>query len=293
VIVLKPDFTSTFSRGILRIGGTFAGLILATALFRYLHTGVATDIALMAFFMFLLRWVGAANYGVFVVAMSAMVVLLIASTGVSPQGVILARAENTAIGGILALIAYAVWPTWEKTQAGPTLAEMVDRYRGYFDAVIHAYEEPGESDPGAARLAARLARSNAEASVDRMTAEPGATPQQIAVLSAIMVNSHSFVHAVMAIDSGLYRTRPVPMRGATREFAREAMDTLSAVSMWLRGQGDRRRVIPDLRRAHTGILRSPVAPAERYTLIDRETDRMTTSLNTLAEQARRWLDMQR
>jgi hypothetical protein len=63
--------------------------------------------------------------------------------------------------------------------------------------------------------------------------------------------------------------------------------------MWLRGQGDRRRVIPDLRRAHTGILRSPVAPAERYTLIDRETDRMTTSLNTLAEQARRWLDMQR
>ena len=42
-IVLKPDFSSTFSRGILRIGGTFAGLFMATVLFHYLHTGVVTD----------------------------------------------------------------------------------------------------------------------------------------------------------------------------------------------------------------------------------------------------------
>ena len=287
-IVLKPDFSSTFSRGILRIGGTFAGLFLATALFRYLHTGIATDIALMAVFMFLLRWVGAANYGVFVVAMSAMVVLLISSTGVSPQPVILARAQNTAIGGALALIAYAIWPTWEKTQVGPTLAEMIDRYRDYFEAVIEAYHGEGTSHPGRARLAARLARSNAEASVDRITAEPGVTRQQIATLGAIMASSHSFVHAVMALESGLYHTRQVPMRPATREFATEVGDALGTVSEWLRGREDPDAHIPDLRAAHTGILRSAVAPAERYTLIDRETDRVTTSVNTLAEQARRW-----
>ena len=32
-VVLKPDFTSTFSRGVLRLAGTFTGLILATALY--------------------------------------------------------------------------------------------------------------------------------------------------------------------------------------------------------------------------------------------------------------------
>jgi uncharacterized membrane protein YccC len=298
-IVLKPDFSGTFSRGILRIGGTFAGLFLATMLFRYLHTGVATDIALMAAFMFLLRWVGAANYGVFVIAMSAMVVLLISSTGVSPQTVILARAQNTAIGGLLALIAYAIWPTWEKTQVGPTLADMIDRYSEYFEAVIQAYRGEGTGDlrhgfgrrpanPGAARLGARLARSNAEASVDRIAAEPGVSRQQIATLGAIMASSHSFVHAVMAMESGLYHTRPVPMRPATREFAIEVGDALGTVSKWLRGSEDPHAHIPDLRAAHTVILQSQVATAERYSLIDRETDGITTSVNTLAEQARRW-----
>ena len=287
-IVLKPDFSGTFSRGILRIGGTFAGLFLATMLFHYLHTGVATDIALMAVFMFLLRWVGAANYGVFVIAMSAMVVLLISSTGVSPQTVIVARAQNTAIGGLLALIAYAIWPTWERTQVGPTLADMIDRYSEYFEAVIQAYRGEGTGDPDAARLGARLARSNAEASVDRITAEPGVSRQQIATLGAIMASSHSFVRAVMAMESGLYHTKPVPMRPATREFAIEVRDALGTVSKWLRGREDPHAHIPDLRAAHTGILQSRVAPAERYTLIDRETDRITTSVNTLAEQARRW-----
>lgn len=287
-IVLKPDFTSTFSRGILRIAGTLGGLVLATVLFHYVHTGVATDIALMAVFMFLLRWVGPANYGVFVIAMSAMVVLLISSTGVSPEGVILARAQNTTIGGALALIAYAIWPTWEKTQVGPTLADMIDRYRDYFETVIQAYRAPGRVDPGGARLASRLARSNAEASVDRMTAEPGVTQQQIATLGAMMASSHSFVHAVMAMEAGLYHTEPVPMRAATGEFAIEVTDALNTVSKWLRGRQDPDANIPDLRAAHTGILRSAVTPAERYTLIDRETDRITTSVNTLAEQARQW-----
>jgi uncharacterized membrane protein YccC len=287
-IVLKPDFTSTLSRGILRIAGTFAGLFLATVLFRYLHTGAATDIALMAVFMFLLRWVGPANYGIFVTALSAMVVLLISSTGVSPQPVILARAQNTAIGGILALIAYIVWPTWERTQVGPALAEMIERYREYFGAVIQAYGGENGANPGPARLRARLARSNAEASVDRLSAEPGVTRQQRATLGAIMASSHSFVHAVMAMESALYHTKPVPMRPATREFAIEVMDALGIIATWLRGQGDHHAHIPDLRTAHTGILRSPAAPSERYTLIDRETDRITTSVNTLAEQARRW-----
>jgi uncharacterized membrane protein YccC len=37
-IVLKPDFASTFSRGALRLGGTFGGLVFATALFHLLRT---------------------------------------------------------------------------------------------------------------------------------------------------------------------------------------------------------------------------------------------------------------
>src|SRR6267154_2741054 len=84
VLVLKPEFTTTFSRGLLRIGGTIAGLFPATALFPILPDTVTVQIVLIFVFTLLLRWVGPANYGIFAVAISALVVLLIAITGVSP-----------------------------------------------------------------------------------------------------------------------------------------------------------------------------------------------------------------
>ncbi len=150
-IVLKPDFTGTFARGVLRIGGTMAGLVLATLLFRLIHGGIVTDIALMAIFTLLLSWAGPANYGIFVIAVSALVVLMIAVTGIAPATVIAARATNTALGGALALIAYAAWPTWEKTQTRIVLADMLDSYRDYADAVLRISGRAAErhrSGPG-------------------------------------------------------------------------------------------------------------------------------------------------
>ncbi len=47
-VVLKPDFTATFSRGILRLLGTFAGLIVATALFHLLPISALTQLLFVA-----------------------------------------------------------------------------------------------------------------------------------------------------------------------------------------------------------------------------------------------------
>src|SRR5438309_11658152 len=131
-LVLKPEFTTTFSRGLLRIGGTIVGLFLVTALFRFLPESLALHIILIFVFTLLLRWVGPANYGIFAVAISALVVLLIAITGVSPSEVIWARGVNTVAGGALALLAYRIWPTWERTLVSERVAEMLDAYREYF-----------------------------------------------------------------------------------------------------------------------------------------------------------------
>ena len=116
VLVLKPEFTTTFSRGLLRISGTIVGLFLATALFHFLPSTIAMQILLIFTITLILRWVGPANYGIFGVAISALVVLLIAITGISPKDVIWARGINTAAGGALALLAYWIWPTWERTR---------------------------------------------------------------------------------------------------------------------------------------------------------------------------------
>ena len=51
-IVLKPDFGSTFSRGVLRLGGTFIGVVFATALFHILPQSLWVQIATIAALMF-------------------------------------------------------------------------------------------------------------------------------------------------------------------------------------------------------------------------------------------------
>ena len=139
VIVLKPDFTSTFTRGVLRIAGTIAGLFLATELFHFLPETTLFLILQILVFTFVLRWLGPANYGIFAISVSALIVLLIAILGVAPGEAIWARGINTVAGGCLTLVAYWIWPTWERAGVSELIAQMLDAYREYFQVLTHAY----------------------------------------------------------------------------------------------------------------------------------------------------------
>jgi uncharacterized membrane protein YccC len=222
-----------------------------------------------------------------------MIVLLVAITGVAPKDVISARAINTAVGGALSMFAYALWPTWEKTQVGAALADMIDQYRVYFRAVLAAYTEGPAADIDSVRVRSRRARSNAEASVDRTSGEPGIGAPELNALSAILVNSHSLAHAAMSLEAGLYRTQTVPSRGAGLAFGEQVDRTLAAVSTALRHRTPLPEDLPDLRQTHNAIMETREAPADRYALVNVETDRITTSVNTLREQVNAWTAMAR
>ncbi len=284
-IVLKPDFTGTFSRGLLRITGTFVGLILATLLFRFVHTGIGTDIVLMALFTLLMRWAGAANYGIFVMSVSALVVLLIAVTGVAPEAVIGPRALNTAIGGGLALLAYAVWPTWEKTLTRTALADMLNAYRDYARAVFGAWQGQSTSQIDSVRLKGRRARSNAQASVDRMSGEPGITPRQANSLNTILVHSHTFVHAVMAMESRLYREPREATPGWMASFAASVDEALATLTATLHDPTS-----TSARKSRLDIQTPPPGTVGKE-LLETEADRVRTSLRSLGEELakRDWL----
>src|SRR5512132_1925882 len=106
-------------------------------------------------------------------AVTALVVLLIAMTGISPKEVMAARALNTAAGGTIALVAYWLWPTWERTQVAEAMAQMLDAYRDYFRVIKGCYVRAGtqlSAEVDRVRAAGRLARSNLEASIDRLSA---------------------------------------------------------------------------------------------------------------------------
>ncbi|HET9318643.1 MAG TPA: FUSC family protein, partial [Bryobacteraceae bacterium] len=290
-IVLKTDFTATLSRGVLRLAGTYIGLLLATALFHLLHPSAIAEVALLVVFMFILRCFGPANYGIVVIAVTALVVLLIALTGDSPNAVMAARALNTTAGGVIALLAYWLWPTWERTQVPDALARMLEAYREYFHLVRESYTAPEKSfahELDRARLAGRLARSNLEASVDRLLAEPGTSPETVKTLGAILASSHRLAHAMMALEASLATSHPLPPRDAFRPFADHVELTLYYLAAGLRGSALRREELPDLREDHNALVHSGDPLTERYALVNVETDRITNSLNTLSEEVLRW-----
>jgi uncharacterized membrane protein YccC len=290
--VLKPEFTVTFARGLLRIAGTIAGLLLATAMFHFLPTGRGMEIALIGAFVFLLRWAGPANYGIFGIAVSALVVLLIAFTGVAPKDVIWLRGINTVAGGLLALAAYAVWPTWERTQVGVTMARLLEAYRTYFAGVLEdVTRSDGASSPHSidkARLVARLARTNAVASVDRMRAEPGTRAEEIALLMGMLASSHRFVYAVMSVEAGILPGPRPAVRPEFRALAADVLATLERLAAELRREHTPVQKWPDLREDHRRLIQHPNAAGEQYALVNVEADRMANSLNTLREQVEGW-----
>ena len=287
VLVLKPEFTSTFSRGLLRVAGTIVGLVLATVLFHFLPINVTSQILLIFAFTFFLRWLGPANYGIFGIAVSALVVLLIAIAGIAPKDVIWARGINTAGGGALALLAYWIWPTWERTLVSERAAKMLAAYREYFHALASAYIGGGTGDANEierARLASRLARSNLEGSIERLASEPGTTSKQMNRLNAVLASTHRFVHALMALDAGWLQTAKVPARPPFKTFAIDVEQTLSLLESALRGTRVAEKDFPNLREDHNRLVEYGDPEVERYALVNIEADRMTNSLNTLREQ---------
>ena len=283
-LVLKPDFGSTFSRGVLRLIGTYAGLMLATVLLHFTLPPTAASVVWIGILAFIMRSTGRANYGLLVTVLSALIVFLFSLNGVAPHDVIASRALNTTIGGALALAIYGVWPTRERTQAPQAMASMLDAYRLYFQAVARAYIDGRAVDPhelDRVRMNGRLARSNLETSVDRLSAEPYADPAQLRVVNAALASSHRFIHAAMALEAGLTSAVPAPAGAAFKTFAHDLELTLYLLAARLRGSAVALESLPNLRDDHNRL-----AGADTGLMI--ETDRMVNSLNTLADQIFRW-----
>ena len=288
-VVLKPDFTTTFSRGALRLMGTIAGLLVATVAYHVLPQSAMTQLLLVGGYTFLLRYLGPANYGVFTLAVSGLIVFLIGATGVAPAAVVWARGVNTMAGGLMALLAYAVWPTWERVKVSDALAEMVDATRSYFRAVVDCFStQTGTKNVDERRAEWRRARTEAEASVDRVASEPGSSQATVDCLNSILASSHALIHAIMGLEAGVIQTTAHTTPDVFRRFANDVEFTLYYLAVALRGSRFANRTLPELREDHRRMVdaRGSFSAADQYVLL--ETDRLTVSLNTLREQVVRY-----
>ncbi|MGY1804903.1 FUSC family protein [Blastococcus sp. SYSU D00922] len=112
-IVLKPDFGSVFTRAVQRGAGTLLGVLIGSALLAVLPRDAWVLVA-MAAFAALLPWARNANFGLFSVFQTPVIILLLDLALPSGPGLVGARLVDTLIGCAIVLVfGYLLWPqTW-------------------------------------------------------------------------------------------------------------------------------------------------------------------------------------
>lgn len=110
VLVLKPDFHHTLTRGVARVLGTLAGAALTTLIVSALQPGMITVAMLVIGLVWLCYSLIQVNYALYAACITVYVVFLLALSGLPEASVVSHRTINTAIGGGFALLAYLWWP---------------------------------------------------------------------------------------------------------------------------------------------------------------------------------------
>ncbi len=175
VMVMRPDFSQTYSRAVARFGGTLVGVALATGLVQVVHprTGLSAALAVLcAGMMYLLMRTG---HVVAQACVAAYVVFLLGMGGQQWTQTVPERVVLTLIGGVLAMIAYAVYPAWETPRLRTRLADWLIEDGRYAAAVVDHYAHPaGKACPDVreALLAARDARVAWQEATARAKNEP-------------------------------------------------------------------------------------------------------------------------
>jgi uncharacterized membrane protein YccC len=112
-IVLKPDFGSVFTRAVQRGLGTLLGVLLGSALLAFLPRSGWLLVA-MALAAAVLPWARSANFGLFAVFQTPLVILLLDLARPGGTDLLVARLIDTLIGcAIVLVLGYLLWPqTW-------------------------------------------------------------------------------------------------------------------------------------------------------------------------------------
>ena len=218
-IVLRPDYSSTLYRGLQRAAGTIVGAGLGVATVQLARVGLTALLAGIAVSLMAAYAVFTVNYLLFAVFLTDFVVVLLALLGLPPEPTVIARLIGTGIGTGLAILAYLLWPTWEGTSAAEKLARLFVTQGACEGAALRAYTRPEGADAariGQLKLAARRARSDAEASADRLAGEPKRGPMSADLARALTSAGHRMAQASLALAAAAAAHHAALARGPAR-----------------------------------------------------------------------------
>jgi uncharacterized membrane protein YccC len=284
--VLRPGFGATFTRGAERVLGTLVGVVVASFIAVAIDPsgwGVVAVVAVLSYFTYA---VFPASFAWGTATMTGVIVFLLHAVAPDSGQIALDRGIDTAIGGAIGLITYALWPTWSALSAGPLLARLVDAQHAYMDGVLDDLSSGSRAQESRLRSLAREARiafADAEASISLALSEPvhgDADPRQASTTLGALRRVVYAIHALRLelVDSDL---GPLPVLAPLRSAL---SDALAQLSLSLR-DGRASSSFPHLRRLHRelghtdGVTLNPTLLVELDELVDAtDTAAMTAGL---------------
>jgi uncharacterized membrane protein YccC len=206
LLVLRPDYSSTVYRGLQRAAGTLLGAGLGVATVLLGHFGAWALLTVLGISLFAAFAILTVNYLFFAVFLTDFIVVLLALAGLPADQTAADRLLGTVIGAALALLAYLLWPTWERTAANEKFARMFLAQSRFTELMLRSYSSPAGPDARrvrSLRLTARRARTDAEASADRLADEPQRPPMTSELAQALVSAGHRLTLSNLAVEAAV------------------------------------------------------------------------------------------
>jgi uncharacterized membrane protein YccC len=201
-IVLKPDFGSVFTRAVQRGAGTLIGVLLGSLLLLVLPRNAWVLVA-MAAAAALLPWGRAANFGLFSVFQTPVIILLLDLALPGGPGLVGARLLDTLIGCAIVLVfGYLLWPqTWRAP-----LDEALRDATHALDEFVEAAFTGSPTERRRARRRSYRALTELHTQLQRRLAEPPPVSTRAAAIWPVIVQlertSDAVTEAVIATRHG-------------------------------------------------------------------------------------------
>jgi len=175
-IVLRSDFNGTINRGLARLLGTGAGVLLASVIAGLFHPSAnAEGILSIAATWILFAFFGP-SYSLYSFGITLYVVFSVAASTHQEREVGVTRLAATAVGMAMAYAAYYVWPAFHWREMWEVLEEAVRAQIDYARAVLARGEPAADGE----RFYARSVRIQAEHLYDAASVEPrGISPAEL------------------------------------------------------------------------------------------------------------------
>jgi uncharacterized membrane protein YccC len=288
-LVLRPDFSSTFSRGVQRIVGTIGGAVLASMIAAW-HPADAGYIVLAIAFAGCAFALFNVSYAAFSAAITGYVVYLLAFGGSPEHASAIDRVAATIVGGALGLLAYVAWPTWARERVGEDLALLLTAQARYLDGILRAFLDPAHADFDAiraAQLESRRTRSNAEASVDQMKGEPvTANGLSLAAAQGVLAASRRIGVASLTLSARL-GSRDDASRGQLETLIADLAAAMAIIVASLH-TGTPPPALPPMRDDQARLASAVDAePSAHWELLVSETDVIVDGINSIGDLLRR------